>query len=286
MRGEAPSDIITRIEPTRGLRGLDGRDLFARRELLYFFVWRDLKVRYKQTALGFLWVLIAPLLMTLVFTVIFGRVANLSTDGLPEPVYYLAGLCIWRYFAAALTRTAESLVAQQAILTKSYFPRLLVPLAGCLSPVADFAVVLAMLAGLMVLLGTAPAATALLVPALLLLAMFAALGPGLFLAAVNVRFRDVGHAVPFVLQLWSFCTIIVPFSYLPAGWGAWRYLYGLNPMAGVVEAFRWALAHPYTDASGADAALLLAVGFPVVVALMGIGLAAFARMERNFADVV
>ena len=286
MSGGTASDTITRIEPTRGLRGLDWRGVLARRELLYFFVWRDLKVRYKQTALGFLWVLIAPLLTMAVFTVIFGRVAQLSTDGLPEPVYYLAGLCIWRYFAAALTKASESLVAQQAILTKSYFPRLLVPLAGCVAPLADFAVVLVVLMGLMLVLGLPPAATAVLVPLLAVTAMLAALGTGLLLAALNVRYRDVAHAVPFLLQLWMFCTIIVPFSYMPAEWGPWRYLYGLNPMAGPVEAFRWALCHPYMDAGAGPAVALLAVGLPVSLALLAAGLAAFARMERTFADVV
>ena len=286
MGVETPADIITRIEPVKGLRALDWQGLLARRELLYFFVWRDLKVRYKQTALGFFWVLIAPLLTMVVFTVIFGRVAQLSTDGLPEPVYYLAGLCIWRYFAASLTKASESLVAQQAILTKTYFPRLIVPLAGCIAPLVDFAVVLAVLAGLMFAMGVPAASTIVLTPLLVAVAMLAALGTGLLLAALNVRYRDVTHTVPFFLQLWMFCTIIVPFSYLPLEWGAWRYLYGLNPMAGPVEAFRWTLSHPYMDAGAGPVLALLAMGLPVSLALMAAGLAAFARMERTFADVV
>lgn len=286
MSGTTPSDTITRIEPAGGLGSLDWAGVIARRELLYFFVWRDLKVRYKQTALGFLWVLIAPLLTMVVFTIIFGRVAELSTDGLPEPIYYLAGLCIWRYFAGAVTKASESLVAQQAILTKSYFPRLLVPLAGCVAPLVDFAVVLLVLMAMMLAMGLPPAATVLLVPALALLAMIAALGIGLLLAAINVRYRDVAHAVPFLLQLWMFCTIIVPFSYLPNEWGAWRYLYGLNPVAGVVEAFRWALCHPYMDADAGPVLGLLVIGTPVSLMLLAVGLAAFARMQRTFADVV
>lgn len=277
---------VTRIEPPRGWGVLDLRGVMARRELLYFFIWRDVKVRYKQTALGFLWVLIAPLLTTVVFTLIFGRVAGLSTDGLPQPIYYLAGLCLWRYFAGAVQKAAESLVAQQAVLTKTYFPRLVVPLAGCIAPLVDFAVLWGVLLILMIALGIPPAMTALLTPVVVLLAVTTALGTGLVLATLNVRYRDVAQMTPFLLQLWMYCTIIVPFSYLPESWGAWRYLYGLNPMAGAVEAFRWSLAHPHMDAAAGPVWLLVAVGLPVAAGLLAAGLLAFQRMERTFADVV
>ncbi len=286
MSTEDAISEVTVIAPTRGWRALDLREVWERREVLLFLAWRDIRVRYKQTLLGFLWAITGPLANMVIFTFIFGRVANLPSDGLPSPVFYLAGIVVWRYFANTLSSASNSLVGNRNQLTKVYYPRLVHPLASCLTGLADFAIAFVMLLGILMAYGLRPPLEAIaLAPAMLLLAMLTALGTGLILSAANVIYRDVAQFLPFLIQLWMWCTIVLPFSALPEEWGPLRWLYGLNPMAGVVEMFRWALCHPHMAEPHAPWGLL-AIGTPVVLAALGMGLLVFKRMERVFADVI
>ena len=279
---------VTIIQPSDGWRSLDLRELWDRRELLYFFAWRDLKVRYKQTLFGVLWAVAGPLASMLVFTFVFDKMAGLPSDGLPGPIFYLSGLVIWRYFANALSAASNSLVGNQAILTKVYFPRLVIPLSSCITGLADFLIALAVLFLLMAYYHIVPGLAILLLPVLLLLTMAAALGAGLFFASLNVKYRDVGYILPFLLQLWMFCTIIVPYSEVAQRGGLWRFVYGLNPMGGVVEAFRWSLLRGAMTGPSNTGALwvLLATGTPVALLLLVAGLLYFKRLEKMFADIV
>ena len=291
---ESSTTSVTHIQPSDGWRSLDLRELWDRRELVYFLTWRDIKVRYKQTLFGVLWALAAPLANTVIFVVIFGRVAKMPTDGLPDAVFYLSGLVIWRYFATALSATSNSLVGNQAILTKIYFPRLAIPLSACLTGLIDFAIAFAGLLLVMIYYQVTPGWPLLLLPVLLpvLVAttMAAAMGVGLVFSSLNVKYRDVAQIVPFVAQFWMFCTVIVPFSHVPERFGDFRYAYGLNPMGGIVETFRWCLLQgamdPATGTPARDIAILLAIGIPVSVFLLGFGLVYFKRLERMFADIV
>ena len=235
--------IIVHIRPSRGWMALNLREMWEYRELLYFFVWRNMKVRYRQTLLGFTWAILNPVVNTIAFTVIFDRLAKLSSDGLPSPVFYMIGLSLWRYFAATLTSVSNSLVGSANLLTKIYFPRLLIPLNTCISGLAEYFIALGILVALMLWFHVVPAASIVLLPVLLLLTMATALGVGLFFAALNVRYRDVGQIVPFLTSIWMYASVIIPFSQIPERWGIWRYLYGLNPMAGIIEGCRWCLAH-------------------------------------------
>lgn len=274
------------IRPTKGWLALNLSELWEYRELLYFLVWRDIKVRYKQTLLGFGWAIISPLMLTVVFTLVFGRLGKLPTDGLPKPVFYMAGLVIWRYFAQSLTSASNSLVGNAGMLTKIYFPRLLIPLGSILTGAVDLAIALVMLSVVMAYFQTVPALTTLLLPVLILMTAATTLGVGLFFAALNVRFRDVRSLLPLLVQLWMYITVIVPFSRIPERFGDWRYLYGLNPMAGVVEGFRWCLLHSVDGASMEPPWALLAVGAPVTLMILMAGLYYFRRVESQFADIV
>lgn len=266
------------IEPSRGRFSLQLDRLWAYRELLYFLVWRDVKVRYKQTALGVVWVVLQPLLTTLIFTVLFGILLNVPSGDTPYPVFALAGLIPWQYFSGALTRTSTSLVGNSHLITKVYFPRLIIPLTGVLSGLVDFAIGFALLAILLVIYGIMPGAAVVLLPAFLLLAMATALGFGLWLAALNVRYRDIGYLVPFLVQIWLYAT--------PVAYGStliperYRWLLGLNPMTGVVEGFRWALL----GQAPPDRLFILSVAITAVVLITG--LIFFRRTERTFADIV
>jgi lipopolysaccharide transport system permease protein len=222
---------------------LNLREMWEYRELLYFFVWRNMKVRYRQTLLGFTWAVVNPVVNTIAFTIIFGNVAKLPSDGLPPPVFFMIALSLWRYFAATLSSVSNSLVGSANLLTKIYFPRLLIPLNTCISGLADYFIALGILLALMLWFHVVPAASVLLLPVLLLLTVATALGVGLFFAALNVRYRDVGQIVPFLTSIWMYASVIIPFSGIPARWGIWRYLYGLNPMAGIIEGCRWCFAH-------------------------------------------
>jgi lipopolysaccharide transport system permease protein len=275
---------VTRIRPRAGWQPLRLGELWLYRELLWFLAARDVKVRYKQTALGVAWAVLQPLLTMVVFTVFFGRLAGIPSDGLPYPVFALVGLVPWQLFAYALTQSSNSLVSEQRLISKVYFPRLVVPLASVLSGLADFAVAFALV--LLMMAGYAAAGSPLLVgwpvvflPAFVLLALASALAVGLWLSALNVQYRDVRYTVPFLTQCWLFLTpIAYPSSLVPE---RWRWLYGLNPMAGVVDGFRWALAGGPAPDPG-----LLAASVAVVLALLAGGLFYFRRLETKFADVV
>jgi lipopolysaccharide transport system permease protein len=278
-----PAAAPTRIRPRSGWQPLNLRELWRYRELLFFLAARDVKVRYKQTVLGVAWAVIQPLFTMLVFTVFFGRLAKVPSDNMPYELFALVGLLPWQLFAYALTQSSNSLVNEQRLITKVYFPRLVVPLASVLSGVADFAVafvlVLVMMAGYAMAGYTVAVGWAVvLVPVFVLFALATALAVGLWLSALNVQYRDVRYTVPFLTQFWLFLTpIAYPSSLVPA---AWRWLYGLNPMAGVVDGFRWALAGGPSPDPG-----LMAASAGVVAVLLTGGLFYFRRMETRFADV-
>jgi lipopolysaccharide transport system permease protein len=278
MPQPAAASVIT-IRPPKGWAPLDLGEFAGAHELLYFLVLRSLKLRYKQTVLGAAWAVLQPLLTMAVFTVVFGRLARLGSDGLPYPVFALAALVPWTYFANALTQAGNSLVDQHQLLTKVYFPRLLLPLAAVIAGLVDLMISFVMLLLVLAWYGITPSARLLVAPALALLAAATALAPGIWLAALNVRYRDVRHVIPFLVQIWLFATPVAYSSGLvPAGW---RPLYGLNPMAGVVDGFRWMVA-PEARAPG----LGLAVALAAIVVLLTAGLYFFRRTERSFADVV
>ena len=254
------------------------RELWEYRELLYFLVWRDVKVRYKQTALGAAWAIIQPLFTMIVFSVFFGRLAGLPSDGLPYPVFSYTALVPWTYFATALAMSSNSLVDHARLITKVYFPRLLVPAASVLAGLLDLAIASTVLVGMILYYGIVPGPAVLLLPAFVILAAATALGVGLWLSALNVQYRDVRYTIPFLVQFWLFLTPVAYSSSLVPE--RWRALYGLNPMTGVVEGFRWALLGK-ADPPGA----LLFVSVASVILLLGGGLFYFRRMERRFADV-
>lgn len=282
-RASHPSDhqstTITVISPSSGWRALDLRELWAYRELLYFLVWRDVKIRYKQTVLGGSWAVLQPFLTMVVFSVFFGRLAGVPSDGLPYPLFAFAALVPWTFFATGLTHAANSLVAHQDLIKKVYFPRLAIPLAAVLASGVDFAIAFVVLLVMMGFYGFMPNAGTMLLPALVLLALVTALGAGLWLSAMNVQYRDVRLTVPFLVQIWLFATpIAYPSSMLQ---GVWRTLYALNPMVGVVEGFRWALLG--TDTSPGP---MLAVSAAAALIVLGSGALYFRRMESTFADIV
>jgi len=268
----------TIIDPPGGWELPRFREVWEFRELLYFLTWRDVKVRYRQTALGVLWALLQPLLAMLVFSLFFGRLANVSSDGVPYAVFALAGLVPWTFFAFGLNESANSLVGSRQLITKVYFPRLAIPLATVLAGAVDFAIGFVLLLVVMASYGIVPNARLLLIAPLLLLGFTTAFGAGLWLAALNVQYRDVRYVLPFLTQLWMFVTpIVYSSSIVPA---RWRALYGLNPMVGVVDVFRWALLGT-PGPSGAIAASVIAA-----LVLAGGGALYFRRMERAFADVI
>jgi lipopolysaccharide transport system permease protein len=267
------------IEPRRGLFHIDLYAVWQYRVLLYFLVWRDLKVRYKQTSIGVAWAVIQPLISMLIFTVIFGYFAKLPSDGLPYPIFAYSALLPWTYFSSALNRCSVSVVADAQLVTKVYFPRLILPIAGTISGLIDFSVSFILLLGMMIWYGIAPSWYALMVPFFLGFALMTAFAVGLWLAALNVRYRDVGFTIPFLGQLWMFLSpIVYPVSIIPE---KYRLLYSLNPMVGVIEGFRWALL----GKASPDFALI-AVSAIVVAVLLVAGLIFFRNMEQTFADVV
>jgi lipopolysaccharide transport system permease protein len=280
---EAPPTVV--IQPTRGLSALQLGALWEYRELLYFMVWRDVKVRYKQTALGVIWVILQPLLSTLVFTVIFGILLDVPSNGLPYPIFAYAGLLPWQYFAGSLTRTSTNLVDNANLITKVYFPRLTIPISGVLSGLVDFAVGSVLLAVLMAIYRVPLTPAVLLLPFFLLLAMVTALGFGLWLSALNVRYRDVKQLVPFLIQLWMYLTpVIWPVTIIPE---QFRPLLALNPMTGVVSGFRWALLGDASAVTGLQApAALFALSVLIAVGALVSGLFFFRSTERTFADII
>ena len=278
MSQPASATVIT-IRPPKGWAPLDLREFAGAHELLYFLVLRSLKLRYKQTVLGAAWAVLQPLLTMAVFSVVFGRLARLGSDGLPYPVFALAALVPWTYFANALAQASNSLVDQHQLLTKVYFPRLLLPLAAVIAGLVDLAISFIVLLIVLAWYGITPTVHLAALPAFVLLAAASALAPALWLAALNVRYRDVRYIIPFLVQIWLFATPVAYSSTLVPE--RWRPLYGLNPMAGVVDGFRWMIT-PGAHGPGRE----LAVGFAAVAILLTAGLYFFRRMERSFADVV
>lgn len=269
----------TRIEPSRGWVSLKLGELVAYRELLYFLVWRDIKVRYKQTALGASWAVIQPFFTMVVFSVFFGTLAKVPSDGVPYPIFSFAALVPWTFFANALTQSSNSLVGSANLIKKVYFPRLTIPIASVVGGLVDFAIAFVMLLGMMVYYGMVPTAQVIWLPVFILLAVATSLGVGLWLSAMNVKYRDVKYIVPFLTQLWMFATpVAYPSSLLSE---PWRTVYGLNPMAGVVEGFRWALL-----GSGQRPGAMMAVSAVAALLLLVSGAFYFRRMEKSFADIV
>lgn len=266
------------IRPPKKWVPIDIGELLNYRELLFSFMWRDIKIRYKQTALGFLWAIIQPLFMMVIFTVIFGGFAKIPSDGIPYPLFSFAALLPWLLFSEGLTRSTMSMVSNANIMTKVYFPRLIMPVSGILSPLVDFAVSISILVIIMAFYGFVPTINVVFLPLFILLALATSLGVGLWLSALNVKYRDFQYTVPFIIQLWMYASpVVYPASIVPA---SLKLLYSLNPMAGVIEGFRWALLG--TEMPGAM--ILVSVG--VVILLLVSGAFYFRRMEQYYADVV
>ena len=268
-----------RIEPSHGWTSLRLRELWEYRELLYFLIWRDIKVRYKQTVLGAAWAIMQPLLAMVVFSIFFGRLAKIPSDGVPYPIFTYAALVPWTFFANGLNQSSNSLVSSANLIKKVYFPRLAIPIAAVLSGVIDFLLAFLVLLGMMLYYGLLPTVNTLWLPAFLLLALVTSLGVGLWLSAMNVQFRDVRYTIPFIIQIWFFTTPVVYASSLLSE--PWRTIYGLNPMVGVVEGFRWALLGTNT----APGPIILVSSLAALTILIS-GAFFFRRMEKTFADIV
>lgn len=267
------------IEPSHGWAALQLRELWRYRELLYFLIWRDLKLRYKQTVIGAAWAILQPLLTMLIFAVIFGRLIGVPSDGLPYPLFAYAALLPWSFFSLSMTQAGMSLIRDSNLISKIYFPRLVVPISSVLSGVVDFFVAFIVLLGLMAYYGIVPSLAALTIPLFLALALMSALGVSLWLSALNVKYRDIRYTIPFLVQIWLYATpVAYPSSLIPDNW---RLLYGLNPMVGVIEGFRWALL----GAQNPDG-WMIAISSAIVILLFIGGLFFFRRMEREFADIV
>jgi len=275
----APDDLpVTIITPPKKWVPVDFKELWAYRELLYIFTWRDVKLRYKQTALGAAWAIIQPLFAMVIFTVIFGGFAKIPSEGVPYPLFSLAALLPWTLFAEGLSRSTLSMVQNQNILTKVYFPRLIMPLSGILSPLVDFCVSFSILVVMMAYYGFIPTVNVIFLPLFILFAVLTSLSVGIWLSALNVMYRDFQYTVPFLVQIWLYASpVVYPSSLLPE---KWQVLYGLNPMAGVIEGFRWALLG--TNPPGA----MMGVSLAVVLALLIAGIFYFRRVEQYYADIV
>jgi lipopolysaccharide transport system permease protein len=284
MAGNMTSSMVSDastiiIKPTKGWVALNLADLWEYRELLYFLSWRDIKVRYKQTALGASWAIIQPFLTMVVFSLFFGKLANMPSDGIPYPIFAYAALVPWTFFANGLIQSSNSVVQNGNLLKKVYFPRLVVPISSVISGVLDFVIAFIVLLAMMLYYSIVPTAHVVWLPCLLALAFVTALGVGLWLSALNVRFRDVRYTIPFLAQLWLFATpIAYPSSLLDE---PWRTLYGINPMVGVVEGFRWALLG--TETPPGPAVLMSSI---TAFVLLLTGAFYFRRAEKQFADIV
>jgi len=280
-------DEIIFLSPSRGWNSLKLMEIWRFRELVFFLIWRDIKVRYKQTALGAAWAIIQPFFTMVVFTIFFGRLAGVPSDGVPYPIFSFTGLLPWGLFTKALSDAGRSMVANRSMITKVYFPRLVIPLASVLSGLVDFGIGFVVLIGMILYYNNLPGSgtqisptiAVLTLPFFILLALITALGVGLWLSALNVIYRDINYIIPFLTQFWLFVTpIAYPSSLVPE---QWRWLYALNPMTGVVEGFRWALLGVET-APGP----MLAVSTTISILVLISGLFYFRRMERTFADMV
>jgi homopolymeric O-antigen transport system permease protein len=275
----ADSAPVTILKPTEGWISLGFRDLWAYRELFYFLAWRDVKVRYKQTVIGGLWAILQPVLTMIVFSLIFGRAAGLSSDGYPYPIWVFAALLPWQLFTTAVTQSSMSLVTSQQLITKVYFPRLIIPVASTLASVVDFFMSFVVLIALMGYYHIVPTIWVITLPLFLGLALATALATGLWLTALNARYRDVQYTIPLLIQLWFFLTpVVYSTTILP---DRFEFLYGLNPMVGVVQGFRWALL-----GSAPNVGVLTILAFTMTLVMLVTGAAYFRRTERVFADIV
>jgi len=280
MKRSIPNNIqLIRIEPSKGWVSFKLKELLKYRELLYFLIWRDIKVRYKQTVIGALWAIIQPFFTMVIFSLFFGRLAKIPSDGIPYPIFSYAALVPWTFFANGFSQASNSLVDSANLIRKVYFPRLAIPVSTVLSGIIDFVLAFIMLTVMMIYYGMRPTTNILWLPFLLLLALISSLGVSLWLSTMNVQFRDVRYVIPFLTQLWLFATpIAYPSSLLSE---PWRTLYGVNPMVGVVEGFRWALLGTET----APGPIIIVSSLAAILLLVG-GVIYFCRMERTFADVV
>jgi lipopolysaccharide transport system permease protein len=277
--GTSVQNASVLIRPISGWVPINLRDLWAYRELLYFLTWRDIKVRYKQTALGMAWVVLQPLLLMLVFTMFFGRLVELPSDGIPYPLFTYIALLPWQLFSRALNEGSMSLIAHERVITKTYFPRILLPASAVLASLIDFGIAFLVLIGFILFYGVHPGLAIFTLPVFVLLVVMTAFGVSLWLAAFNVLYRDVRYVLPFLTQLWMFATpIIYPVSVVP---DSWRLLYSLNPMVGVVEGFRWAVLG---NTSGMDA--MFGLSALVVASVLGGGILYFQSVQQTFADVI
>lgn len=278
MNDSQTSEVIV-IKPQRGWIGINFRELWRYRELLGFFVWRDITIRYKQTLLGALWAIIQPFLTMVVLSIVFGRFMKVPTDGLPYPIFSYSALVVWTYFAGSLTRSTESLVRNPSLVTKIYFPRLIMPIATTLSGLVDFAVAFVVLIGMFFYYGIEIRITILYLPLYLFMACILAFGVGTWLSSMNVKYRDIRYVVPFLTQIWMFASPVAYSSTLIPE--KWRFIYGLNAMAGVVQGFRWALL-----GQGKPSGNMMGVSIIIIVVILISGLYYFRRMEKEFADVI
>jgi lipopolysaccharide transport system permease protein len=269
---------VTIIRPSRGWVLINLRELWAYRESLYFLTWREIKVRYKQTALGFAWAIIQPLFMMIVFTLFFGNLAKVPSEGIPYPLFNYTALLPWTLFSEGITRSSMSVVQDYSLVNKVYFPRLVMPLSGVISPLVDFVIAFLILVAMMFYYDYAPTVSLLWLPAFIVLALMTSLGVGLWLSAINVKYRDIRYVIPFLIQLWLFASpVVYSSSLLPSRWQA---IYGLNPMAGVIEGFRWSLLGTKPPSS------LITISVLIVVVILISGAFYFRRSEKIFADVI
>lgn len=274
-----PTVPSTVIEPPARWRALDVREVWHYRELVYFLIWRDLKVRYKQTVIGGTWAVLQPFLTMVVFTIVFGRLLDVPSEGIPYPVFAYTALLPWTFFAAAVARGGNSLIQDPNLLSKVYFPRIALPLAAMSSVLVDFAVAFAILVGMMLVYGVVPGFAVLALPLFVVLAYVTTVGVGFWLSSLNVKYRDINYVIPLLVQFWLFLTpVAYPTNLVPE---AWRALYSVNPMVGVVEGFRWALL-----GTGSLSAQAMIISVTVALALCASGLLYFRRVEHEFADVV
>ncbi len=277
---EVPTVVI---EPTRGWASLKFGAVWEYRELLYFLVWRDLKVRYKQTLLGVAWIVLQPVVSMVVFSVLFGGLLQVPSGGVPYPIFAYSALLPWNYFSSSLSRASTSLVGSAHLITKVYFPRLIIPISGVVAGLVDFCIAFLVLIGLMVFYSIAPTPAVALLPGFLLLAMVTALGFGLWLSALNVRYRDINYLVPFLVQIWMYLTPVIYASTLIPE--RFRFLLALNPMTGVVEGFRWALLGAHLEDAAAPGGLFV-VSIVIALLVLASGLVFFRNTEKTFADIV
>lgn len=275
---QEPSVPTIVIRPPRRWVPVDFNELWEYRELLYFFTWRDVKLRYKQTGLGIAWAIIQPLFLMVVFSLFFGGLAKIPSDGIPYPLFSLAALLPWTLFAEGMTRSTISMVSNAGIMTKVYFPRLIMPVASIMSPLVDFCVAFGILIIMMAYYGFVPTINVIFLPLLVIFAMMTSLAVGLWLSALNVKYRDFQYTVPFLIQIWLFASpVVYPASMVPE---QFRFLYALNPMSGVIEGFRWALLGTNPPST------MIFISLVVVIVLLVSGVFYFRRMEQYFADIV